>query len=107
MNRCRGKCALELVSLFYMPKTDYSVGDRGTNIRPITIGIAIDTVNPPATKPTMIEVTVLDDWIKAVATVPTTNATIGLVANEKSSLACPPAAILNPPPINGTATNNR
>lgn len=54
---------------------------------PITIGTATATGSPPATRPTMIEVTVEEDWISAVATVPTTSPAKGLVAKAKSSSA--------------------
>jgi hypothetical protein len=71
----------------------------------MTMGIAVETGTPPATRPTIIEVTVVDDWISAVAKVPMINPAKGFAANSKSDLARSPAAVLNPVPIIETATS--
>ena len=54
---------------------------------PIIIGIAILKGKPPATSPTMTDVTVEDDCTKAVAKEPSNKAINGLVANAKISCA--------------------
>ena len=55
----------------------------------------------------MIEVTVLELWISAVATSPIISPTKGLVAKAKSSLALAPAAALKPPPMAPTAASSK
>jgi hypothetical protein len=74
-------------------------------LAPIIMGIAILTGRPPATKPTIIEVTVLEDWTSAVASVPTINPIKGLVAKAKRLAAPsePPVTHLKPVPIVPTA----
>ncbi len=71
---------------------------------PITIGTAMLTGSPPATKPTIIDVTVLDDWIKAVAIIPTIKPAKGLVAKVNNSSALSPTLSLKPELIKVTAT---
>ena len=75
---------------------------------PITIGMATETGSPPATMPTMIDVTVLDDWTRAVASVPSRTPTNGLVtkANSPSAPERPPAARAKPPLTVLTATRS-
>ena len=70
---------------------------------PMSIGMAVAIGRPPAHRPTMIEVTVLEDWISAVASRPIIKATSGFEAKENSSSAWPPVAILNPLPTTLTA----
>ena len=76
---------------------------------PMIIGIAILIGNPPATRPTITEVTVDDDCTNAVASAPSNNATNGLVANAKISFApsLPPEASLKPPLTVLTATKTK
>jgi hypothetical protein len=71
------------------------------------MGTAILTGKPPATSPTIIDVTVLEDWISAVATMPITSPVIGLLAKLNSSFAVSPADSSNPLPIVATAINKR
>ena len=60
---------------------------------PITIGIAVSNVRPvpvaepAATRPTMIDVVVDDDWITAVARIPIINPTRGFEVVWKMALA--------------------
>ena len=78
-------------------------------LAPITIGIATPTGRPPATRPTMIDVTVLDDCTRAVVRVPRSTPTKGFVAKAKSrsAPACPPTARRKPSPTTPTATRSR
>ena len=55
-------------------------------LAPMISGMAMGIGRPPATMPTMIEVTVLELWISAVATRPIIRPTSGLVAKAKSCL---------------------
>ena len=76
-------------------------------LAPITIGIAVSTGRPPATKPTIIEVTVLDDWISAVATKPIIKPATGCEANSNRTFAWSPVAHLNPLPTIATASSSK
>lgn len=74
---------------------------------PINMGTAVAIGRPPAQRPTMTAVTVVEDWISAVASSPIMRATRGLEAKEKSASAWPPVAALNPPPTTETAVIRR
>ena len=78
-------------------------------LAPMTIGIATETGNPPATRPTIIDVTVLDDCTRAVVSVPRSTPTNGFVAKAKSrsAPARPPTARPKPSPTTPTATRSR
>ncbi|GEM_PF-6036909 len=76
-------------------------------LAPMINGIAIGMGSPPATIPTMMDVTVLELWISAVAATPIIRPTKGLVANANSSLALSPTAALKPSPIAPTAASSR
>ena len=78
-------------------------------LAPITIGIAIEIGKPPATRPTITDVTVLEDCTNAVTRIPNNKATNGLVAkaNICSAPALPPENILKPPLTVDTATNTK
>ena len=57
--------------------------------------------------PTMIEVTVLELWISAVATRPIIRPTSGLVAKANSSRALLPVAALKPSPMAPTPASSK
>ena len=61
--------------------------------------------NPPATIATMMDETVLEDCMSAVAVIPMTSAAIGFSANSKSDLAWSEVAILKPVPMIETAVS--
>jgi len=65
---------------------------------PMIMGIAIATGSPPPTKPTITEVTALDDCTSAVARMPSRTPTRGLFANSKIAAApsAPPETARKP-----------
>ncbi|MNR31413.1 hypothetical protein D3C85_1489220 [compost metagenome] len=67
-------------------------------LAPITMGMAMPMGRPPATRPTITEVTVLEDCTRAVARMPSKRATKGLLAKAKISAApsAPPEKPLKP-----------
>jgi len=55
----------------------------------------------------MMELTVLEDWISPVATIPITSPANGFLAKSNSDFARSPAALANPAPIVETAMSNK
>ena len=76
-------------------------------LAPMSMGIAVAMGRPPATRPTVMDVTVDDDWMSAVASTPIIRAMSGLDAKANSSSACPPVAALKPSPMTLTAVMSR
>ncbi len=78
-------------------------------LAPITMGMAMPMGRPPATRPTMTEVTVLEDCTSAVARMPSSRATKGLLAKAKiwAAPSAPPEKPLKPWETAPTATRIR